>query len=429
MNNAQLDFVKTIEKLLIEIKKENFPEWQTNMEMDLTHAFLFNNVYGIIEKTKNKKKTLELLDLNSLHDIKGYKTVGDFIKTLTGDNKLNEDYGFETYYINLKEDWINTLFSEIDDRLANLNVEQQDSEEENREFIQLVTKFTDEFWDKWSQSSFKKVINKYYKDIWHDDMLISMEMDTKFKEDEHRFKQFETLAIEWLKYAKEPEVEKLKAKEKERLDLLQKWAEDKTYEELTLFENFFPKEKKLENFKWLNEKIRSQKLKEKLEIVSSIDALLDMHGVSVKTNVINYRVKQLYKLREAIFDIEGEKIVTLQNDDEMNSQFYLDEYNRVNGEGKGVVDFVLALENSLKSLSSLVVRQITKETYLKRQDGKEIRTPYLNVYGAVLLDGSYKGVTAKEMYQSNVVNPQTGQIEGDEGIRFVDWKIGNGKFN
>lgn len=414
-----------IQEIITMIQDEKIKFWEIDLEKELTSAFLFNNVFSV---ETNKEGKYELIDLAGLHDINGYQFIGDFLNTFTGEPGWNEAYGFKTYYVDMKEQWLEGLLLEIDDELSkdNLSLENLKPEEESQ-FKELLVTVTESFWDYWIQKELKPIVDNYYKEVWHDEKETSMAVDMEMQETEQRFALFQPLVEDWLKSAQLSEVTTLRAKQAGLLATLNAWALDKSYFDLALFEEFYPKEDSLKEFNWLDKSIYEQKLASHTSLMGNVAQLWENEGLSVQPQWMTNNIKRLYKLREDIFSLPGEKIIFVHTS-ENTQQFYLDEYNRVNGQAEGVAEFVNILEHSLEDLGSIIIRQVSKDHYTIKKGRKTTSLPYFNIYGVMLFKGMYRGLNATEMHEVFTTNHETGEYMGEEeGTRFFDWDIGNWK--
>ena len=237
-----------IQEIITIIQDEKIKLWEKDLEEELTYAFLFNNVFSV---ETNKQGEYELIDLNGLHDINGYQFVGDFLNTLTGEPGWNEEYGFKTYYVDMKQQWLEELLLEIDEQLSKdkLSLENLKSEEEEK-FKDLLITVTEQFWEYWIQKEFKPIIDTNYKEVWNIEKETSMNLDMEMQETEQRFTLFQPLVEDWLKTAKLSEVSTLRPQQVDLLAKLNTWALDKTYFDLELFEEFYPKADILKNFNY-----------------------------------------------------------------------------------------------------------------------------------------------------------------------------------
>lgn len=414
-----------IQEIIAIIQDERIKIWEKQLEKELTYAFLFNNVFSV---ETNKQGKYELIDLNGLHDINGYQFIGDFLNTFTGEPGWNEEYGFKTYYVDMKQQWLEELLLEIDEQLSRDNISLEDlKSEEEEKFKDLLVTVTEDFWQYWIQKEFKPIIDTYYKEVWKVEKETSMSVDMEMQKTEQRFALFQPLVEDWLKTAKLSEVSSLRPKQTNLLKTLNAWALNKSYFDLELFDEFYPKADSLKNFNWLDKSIYEQKLQSHTNIVGSVAQIWENEGFSLQSQWMTSNIKRLYKLREDIFSLSGEKIIFIHTSED-TQQFYLDEYNRINGQAQGIAEFVNVLEHSLEDLGSIIIRQVSKEYYTIKKGRKTTSLPYFNIYGVMLFKGMYRGLNATEMHEVFTTNHETGEYMGEEeGTRFFDWNIGNWK--
>lgn len=430
------NFIEIVSQTFNKIKEEKFALWQEEMEQEITHRFMFNNMFSIENISKTETPKYKLVNLKSLHSQEAYETIGDFLDNFNGNKKWDEDYGFETYYIELKQDWVNFLLEELDTNLRSLGVTDEIPVDlDDQIFKELLVDTVEDFWAGWVENSFAQMLPKYVDKVLEEDRQISIEVDMANQEEDRRFEQFKPVALDWIEFLvskgydvnMKNEIESLHVSDTKTLEYLQEWAENKNYDDLMLFNEFYPKDAKLAKFKWLNKKTHKEKMKEKDDIKKSISHLFSSKGVSIKKDLINNNIKSLYNLRDNIFSLNGEKELVIHTKNE-TFQFFVDKFNRVNDIDQGINDLTVTLENALKEVASLIIRQYTEDTFTpKGKKSKKSKAEKIcNMYGAVLHKGFYRGLSAEEMKDVYTRDAQTGEyMQEPEGLRFLNWNVGN----
>lgn len=424
-------FINAVKKVLPIIQKEYFPKWQDALEKDLTYSFLIDPVYTVKNISKDETPKYKLVNLKQLHNVEDYATVDDFMELFSGNKKWNKDYGFLTYHMVMKEDWVNDLLQQLEESLINEGVNSQiEILLKSIEFQKIIVETTDNFWNEWVEKDFKTIIDNNFKTVWEEIKEVSVQIDVSYQEKTQRFNLFQPIAIDWLNFLNTKQANELKSNDVDTLNKLQAWAKVKTYDELELFDEFYPKTSKLRNFKWLDKNLYKEKRDIQNNISNVFTNFFSDNGLVVKKDMVSANIIQLYKLRDDIFSLKKEKVVIIHTQ-EKTYQFYIDTYNRINGMAEGIVDLMNVLETSLNDVASLIVKQITKETYISEKlskKGKKEKKYYYNMYGAMLFNGMYRGLPAEEMHDMYTTNHETGEYMGEEeGIKFMEWNVGNWK--
>jgi hypothetical protein len=71
------------------------------------------------------------------------------------------------------------------------------------------------------------------------------------------------------------------------------------------------------------------------------------------------------------------------------------------------------LEDGLKEVGSIVIRQIESPNFNKDQ---------INIYGAMLFQGEYRGLSSKEIKDVYTIDESTGEyLQADIHTYFFDW--------
>lgn len=418
----QVDFIKLSLDNLKSMEKTQLPIWEDEFEKNITSGFLFSNVFALEEIKTKTGVHYEMTDLEGLHDIDGYKNVAEFVTTLTGNVDWQEELPYSTYQMELKSDLVNNILEYLDESVSK-EFEKEPTKEEEEYIRDYMVRYINSLWNKWSKKSLKDVINKQLNAVWNEDKLLSIQLDIEHLQEKQRVDKFERLMLEWLSFIKRTEIIYLSKKDTKTLSLLQEWIQDKTYEQISLFEDYYPKEKSLAKFRWLDKSLYKSRLAEYKESKKNISNMLKTLKIKTKDIDIPKNILKTYQLRDDIFAIPGKKLVHI---DTRNAvfDFYLDEFNRVNGMEQGIIEFNGVLTKTLENVGAIVVRQFSDDTYKSKEDGLE--KPYFNIYGALVLQGKYRGLEADELHEMYVINQETGEYLGEEeGTRFFGWNIGD----
>lgn len=418
------NFLTLLKKGLTEIEQQHLPQIINDLEKDVVHGFLFSNVYSIEEKNTNQGVVYNLIDLEGMHDANGYSSVDDFLYALTGNDEWNEDYGFESYRVALKTEYLIKLSEYINTFLEKNNVTSL-NEKEREQFSKYFEKTTNKWWDEFANQSFSILVEKHQSELWEENRIISEQLDYEQIKTKKEVDNFEKLLEDWKNFIYPEKNFAIKKENTTTLNSLNEWAKNKSLNELGIFEKYYIKEKKLSKFKWLKKEIYQKKKEDEKQAQLIANKLFKNMKVKHYVEMLPKKIINLYKLRQDIFNLEGNKLVQIDTD-AFTETFYIDKYNRVNSHEQGIIDFVNTLEEAFINVGAIVVRQISNESYETFENGERNIRKYYNAYGAIMIKGIYRGLAANELHDICVVDQENGQYLGEEqGIRFYDWNIGD----
>lgn len=417
-------FLTLLKKGVAEIEQKYLPQIVTDLEKDVVHGFLFSNVYSVEEKNTNQGIVYNLIDLEGMHDAYGYATVDDFLHAITGNDEWNDEYGFESYRVALKTDYIVEISEYINSYLEKNNVNSI-NEKEREQFSKYFQKISDKWWNDFSSQPFIELVEKYQNELWEENRFISEQLDYEQIKTKKEVEHFEKLLEDWKNFIYPEKNFAIKKENTTTINSLNEWAKNKTLNELSIFEKYYIKEKKLAKFKWLKKEVYQKKKDDEKKATDIANKLFKKIKVKNRVEVLPKKIINLYNLRQDIFNLEGNKLVQIDTDT-FTETFYIDKFNRVNSHEQGIIDFVNTLEEAFINVGAIVVRQISNDSYESFENGERNTKKYYNAYGAIMIKGIYRGLAADELHDICVIDQENGQYLGEEqGIRFYDWNIGD----
>lgn len=422
MANSQ-ELVQALKKGLREIKNQYLSDINEELEKDITQAVLFASVYTVEEVKTPKGIKHRLVDMQGLHDVQAYENVRDFLYCLTGNDK-EENYGFETYYLKLKKEWNEAIFSLLDNYLNTKNPELMEVEISDDVFSSIFTTSMEKWWEEILQQNLKDVVTRHYKAIWQEVRLEDEQEEMEYWLSARQALRYESLLADWTIFSYPERNVSITTTKPETIVRANAWAARQTLTDLDIFDMHHIKEPEIQNLKWLN----AQTLRDKKHVAKQASVLIDKVLESVNATPIlgvNKKIRQIYDLREDIFNLPGERFLQIESGDK-REYFFLDEFNRVNNGEQSLIEMTNMLEAGIDNVGAIMVRQKSEDTYTTLENGKPVRKNFFNIYGVLMCQGSYRGLNAKEMHEIYVYNQETGEYLGEEeGTRFYDWAVGD----
>lgn len=431
------EFVDFMIHSLESIKSEKIELWQKDLEERITEIFLYDNYYRLnistVEKNNLPARQYTIIDTQSYFPIDEQISVYHFLNNLTGSEKWDEENGLRTHALDLQDYITGLLIKEIDTVIIKSGYKIEELEEISSEDIILDERFYEKFvdciesfWKNLVELNLKKVIDRNFKVVHEKFVNENIKKDIYRLKEEHDFKKYNLLEKEILQLFILSHTKKLSPRHKEEISLLQVWASNKSFEEIKLFNRYYPMLKSLKNFRWLDKDIYEKKQKEYKEAKNRVTSLLSSYGSVRKDVKVPFYIRQLYNLQNEIFDLKGDKFVYITNEDENDCiRFFIDKYGRV---GNVIEDYVLFLNILEKALvkGSVLVREVSDEKYLLKRGTKTISNNSFNIYGVLMNNNHYRGLNSEEIREIYTNNSQSGDfLPEEEGDSFKDWDIGN----
>ncbi len=222
------------------------------------------------------------------------------------------------------------------------------------------------------------------------------------------------------------------------------WAKTKSFEEIELFDEYYPKDEIYKDFGWLD---NATLLKKNEEAIAGDAAVHDlMSSIDVSDEIYDENEEKFstfINFIEEIFKLDGKKIITIVAGKNMSDDIYafeIDEFNRVGSDYEAYQDFISLVLESFMDGGSVTVRQIKttlppinvatsidmkkNQIVAKRMPNKENSKTVVNLYGAMLHMAQYAGLTKEQLKKCSTVNLATHKkVTPDKGINYLFWNI------
>lgn len=124
-----------------------------------------------------------------------------------------------------------------------------------------------------------------------------------------------------------------------------------------------------------------------------------------------------------ILNVPGDKIVTITNE-EGSIVFDIAENGKIGYSPVHPAQFANQIYSCLSFGGSLILRQFTKETTAVKSNGRIIKIPYKNLYGARFKNGYWEWISDEEMRIAHCTDSVTGQpLPAEEAVNYCSFKF------
>lgn len=417
--------------------KELLDEIHENLCKDLTFAFIFERKFNK-QSTGNITIPFKLVTEGDVFNLEDYEYVKDFLENYTGNLEWDEESKeFEKYGDLLfnsvaeeVEEVVSTLFDEKVGKNAYdlLMIDSTEAEENQTAINDLFNSLMNNIWTRFSTLPYAATVEKYRLDVYKEEFELSQLRDTELEKqgtEAYLFQEIiEEINAEYDINLMEYEI--ISKEETEVLEALNEWAKTTTFNRIEIVELCL-KLDELDNYRWLDKTVYEEKLEDFIKSVKRVDAFFESMNIPVVEKKVSYQTAKLYSLVNAIFNVPGEKIVTIYGND-LTKSYGFDEYNRVL-KITGITDnekiieiydnFFNDLGYQLGNFGTVIVKSLINKSAIKK-NREIIEVSTYEIRTAYLIRGIYTGLS-KENAKKFTYFIQDNQTKYD----IVDWDVGS----
>lgn len=430
--------IELLKQIISEIyTEETLNKIHENLCKDITYVFLFERQFKT-QETGDKKFPQALVTEGKVFEINNYDLIKDFEKEYTGNLEWNKEIkDFENYgtllFKSLTDEFEENISNEFNEKLGK-NAYQIFLGEvaNNNEYAEDVNNILSSviigIWTRFAVKNFAEVIESYREEVYKEEMA-----DAKLGDSE--LEQGSTNAFLYQEMVEEirdeynidlMEIEPINKSDKEILSALNEWALKASYSQIEIMDIFLPK-KGLEPFQWLNKKTYDNKIEEYQNSTLRVNEFFDGLKSHLFHKKTSYQTDKLYRFLDEIFQIKGEKIISIYGAD-TTKVYCLDNYNRfldIKGftSNQNVIEEYLKLLNDIDYQMSVygtvVVKNLVGKSVVAK--GSEVRSvSSYEIRAAYLIKGIYTGLKKEDAEKFL-------QISSDMHVnhKLVDWEVGN----
>lgn len=432
----------------IEILKEIFSQKYTpellneihqDLCKDLTFAFIFERKFHKKE-TGNDTIPFALKTEGEVFNLEDYEYVKDFLDNYTGNLEWDDETkDFETYsdllFNSLSEDIDQTIASLFDEKVGKnaydlLMIEAVETEEHQTEINNIFNSLINNIWTKFCTLKYSTVVAQYREGVYQEEFEMSQLRDSELEKQGTEAYLFQEIIEELIDDydVNLMDYEQITKEDTVVLEALNEWAKTTTFDKIEIVEMCLSlKPNEMDDYKWLDKEIFAEKQKDFEHSVKRVDDFFQNLGIPVVEKKVSYQTVKLYSLLNAIFDVKGEKIVTIYGN-ELTKTYVFDEFNRVlkiNGvtDNERVIeiydDFLNDLSYQMGTMGTVIVKSLISKTAI-RKNREVIEVATYEIRTAYLIRGIYTGLS-KENAQKFAAFIQDSQTK----YKLVDWDVGS----
>lgn len=432
---ARIDILKEI--FSEKYTKEVLEDLHEDLCKDISFAFIFERKFKK-QETGNITIPFKLITEGDVFNLEDYEYVKDFLENYTGnlewddESKEFQKYG-DLLFNSLTEDIENNIRSLYDEKLGKnayslLMIEAVEAEEYQNEINSLFNSLMNNIWTKFCTLPYAATIEKYRFDVYKEEFELSQLRDTELEKQGTKAYLFQEI-IEELDAEYDinlMEYETISKDKKEVLKALNEWAKTTTFNRIEIVELCL-KFEDLDNYRWLEKSIYEAKTKDFMKSVERVNAFFEEMGINVVEKKVSYQTAKLYSLLNAIFDVPGEKIVTIYGSDTTKT-YSFDGYNRVlkiNGitDNEKVIEiydnFLNDLGYQLSHFGTVIVKNLINKTAVKK-NREIIEVSTYEIRTAYLVRGIYTGLSKENAAKFTYFNQDI-----QTKYEIVDWNVGS----
>lgn len=432
---ARIDILKEI--FSEKYTKEVLEEIHEDLCKDISFAFIFERKFKK-QETGNVTIPFKLITEGDVFNLEDYEYVKDFLENYTGnlewddESKEFEKYG-DLLFNSLTEDIENNIRLLYDEKVGKnaynlLMIDVAEAVEHQNEVNLLFNSLMNNIWTKFCTLPYAAIIEKYRTDVYKEEFELSQLRDTQLEKrgtEAYLFQEIiEELDAEY--NINLMEYETISKDEKEVLEALNEWAKTTTFNRIEIVELCL-KFEDLDNYRWLEKSVYEAKTKDFMKSVERVNAFFEEMGIPVVEKKVSYQTAKLYSLLNAIFDVPGEKIVTIYGS-ETTKIYSFDGYNRVlkiNGitDNEKVIEiydnFLNDLGYQLSNFGTVIVKNLINKTAVKK-NREIIEVSTYEIRTAYLVRGIYTGLSKENSAKFTYFNQDI-----QTKYEIVDWNVGN----
>lgn len=421
-------------KEIIEIFKNEFDEiikkyndyFAKEIKCFVTEVFLYDNYYKF-EANKIDGKYIDIKDFTpdpEKEKEEGYVpaysivntgkyfppnefiTVGDLLKNITGIPRWIKGIGYTTYEIELEDYLINLVLKKMEQELIKNKVSAKpallvDNLLEDNDLSHYVWKSITKEIAKMKKLKLLDVVSELQEEITKKRIKDLISNDMEILEVEREKIEFLKIKKEILNMFNKKSKEfflntpKLKKDEWVEYELLQFWAKKKTFNEIKLFNNYYPLEKELHNYRWLDREIYKDKF---FKYQKSKEIVSNLLGKKKVKKLAPFYLRQVFTLYEKILMMKTNKIVYLikKGGFAQNCYTYIDKFGRIGNNVKDSLIFLNYLEDAILD-GYIFINSESEEKYQLTFGNKEITKNSRYIYGIFMNDLQFDGMKSDEI--------------------------------
>lgn len=442
-DSLKKEYINIVKKTLLNIKSKKFFEEYLISEISLntTNAFLTRHEYfKACKKINNKEFRYTMLE-GTWFEVENYKLLQDFFLEYTGSSIIKQETNdFETYREKTLDDIEDLFYDLLDENMKNCSLELKQvlnqlesvfNEEMDAEYLKAVESLNDpnaiillptfyyymdytyfnSIFDKnirvisnkvikkFKSFNFANMIDEYKVKTWDEINYLDSSIDIKMESQEQNITQFNELVRSWFEFSDITKLTEINSRNSYLVKKLQDWSKDKSYENLSLFGSYYPIDKKLLPFKWVDQASFIAKEKEYKKLDSMLNSISSLKGLNLD---ITPKESKSRIIINHILNIPGNKSILISFG-ENNSciEFDIDYHNRVGNEINDYQELNHLIKQALREGGAIIIKQEVKQINLMQETNLSNQDLYsINIYGISLYNNSFEGLSKEKLKDS-----------------------------